>query len=122
MKDCPNCGEDDIFIVENKALCMKCHFSFKVSSYEDGPNMENQVKVRQQKIEQQEELIRILTKDLVTVCAASYEIIIKAQVQGSEVDEVAMHLQSCLAVLSKFTQKEENEPDVADEEVADLPD
>ena len=75
----------------------------------DGANLENQVKVRQQKIEQQEELIRILTKDLVTVCASSYEIIIKASIPGSEADEVAMHLQSCLAVLSKFTVEEKDE-------------
>jgi len=82
-------------------------------SYEEGPNLENQVEIRQlliddQKklIKQQKDLIYTLTQDLVTVCRTSYELLIKAQISGASADEATQHLTACLLVLDKFTTKQ----------------
>ena len=60
-------------------------------------------------VDEHEKMISILSKDLFTICKASYEIIIKASISASDSEEVAIHLKACLAVIEKLSKKEQNE-------------
>lgn len=77
------------------------------NKYTDGPNLENQVEVRDLLISEQKEMISILSRDLARICHDSYELLLLASIPASHSKEVYMHLESCAAVISKLTEKED---------------
>lgn len=77
------------------------------SNYTDGPNLENQVKVRQALIEEQKEMISILSKDLARICHDSYELLLLASIPATHSKEVYTHLEACASVIEKLTEKDD---------------
>lgn len=74
-----------------------------------GENLSNQVEIRQLLIEEQKEMISILSRDLARICHDSYELLLLASIPATHSKEVYTHLESCAAVISKLTEQRNDE-------------
>ena len=85
---------------------------------EDGPNLENQVKVRQQLIEEQKVMIKALSEDLFKIAHNSFELLLLATIPASHSPEVADHMEVCKAIVEQLTEKKEyTEEELANQEL-----